>query len=267
MRKTGFSLVELLAVIAVIVVLAAIGVPAAKQILNSFESSAHVKHFISAALASARAIAVREQAYAGVRFQQDLAGNQYMIFIVNDPDSAPDGTGLANGFCPVGGYKAMKLSENVGLMDLRIRMNYEDASDPLDESIRVVGNDVESNLNIDDPCELTDTTTFSIVFSPAGKLVIHEVRTRNRHGYRETSDSTSDDQVFNKMVRVDSGLAMFYQDDYANLGLGQEPSRNHFVVYDKNEFGSVRTDSRWTDYLQYLEVVYVSPYTGQIINK
>ena len=60
---------------------------------------------------------------------------------------------------------------------------------------------------------------------------------------------------------------MFIQDDYANLGLGAELSRNNFIIYDKRARDAVNEGSRWTDYLQHLEVIYISPYTGQIINK
>jgi Tfp pilus assembly protein PilE len=258
--KTGFMLTELITVIAIIVLLVAIGVPAAREVLESFESSAGVSNVIRLALAKARAVAARERRFAGVRFQQDTRGNQYMIFIVHDPAN----TNLVNGFRAAGGLDPVKLPEDVGVMDLRIRTDPCDASDSVDMSIEVEGDDAASDSYIDDAFELDDTTTFSIVFSPAGKLVIHDVRARNRDGQ---TDATSDDDVFNTTNNVDGGIGMFYQDDYASLGLGQEPSRNHFVIYDKKEFNSVDAESRWTDYLQYLEVVYVSRYTGEIINR
>lgn len=250
--KTGFTLVELLTVVSVILLLAVVGLPAARQVLDSFESSGSIRYLVSAALANARAIAAREQAYAGLRFQQDLDGNQYMIFIVND---TPANMGeLANGFRRVVGHKPMKLPENVGVLDY-----------------------ASQDEDIDEEWELTDATTFSIVFSPAGKLVVHDVRVRNKDGYVDSTvnEDTSNDQVFNKKAEVDDGEAMFYQDDYTgetwsaypNLGLGEELSRNNFIIYDKRALEAVNADSRWTDYLQYLEVIYISPYTGQIINR
>jgi prepilin-type N-terminal cleavage/methylation domain-containing protein len=277
--KTGFTLVELLTVVSIILLLAVIGLPAAKQVLDSFESSLSVRYLISAALGNARAIAARQQAYAGLRFQQDLDGNQYMIFIINDPASAPSaaaliadptltGTGLVNGFRAVTGYKSMKLPINVGVMDLLVRTDLSDASIVGDTSIidSDLDDRVAANLVDGRNIYLTDTTSFSIVFSPAGKLVIHEARTSNRHGRRANNNASTDD-MFNTEDNVKSGLALFCQDDYAGRGLGQELSRNNFVIYDKRQLDAVDEDSRWTDYLQHLEVLYISPYTGRIINK
>ena len=265
--KTGFTLTELITVIAIIVLLVAIGVPAAREVLESFESSVSVRHLVSAALASARAIAVREQAYAGVRFQQDLDGNQYMIFIVNDPDIGPWLPGNL-GCRAVAGYNPMKLPKSVCVMDLKVKADYDD-SIPVEVEIDIEGvDDATSNGNIAQPAQLTDTTTFSILFSPAGKLVTRQMRVRNKDDTDE-NDDTSRDDIFNTKNNVkNNGIGMFIQDDYPSDGLQKlELSRNHFVIYNKNEFDSVDAESRWTDYLQYLEVVYVNPYTGQIINR
>lgn len=267
--KTGYTLNELLVVMAIIVVLAFLAVPAAKELTKSFESTAGLRTVISAALSNARAIAANEQKYAGIRFQQDADGRQYMIFIVHDPDPAPNGTGLANGFRALEGKKPIGLPKNTGVMDLKIRLNHGnsivDASDPRDE-------DIVSDVEINEDFELTDTTTFSIVFSPTGKLVIHDVRIRNKTG--KTDDSGTDD-VFNTINNIadadadGDGIAfgMFEQDDYANLGLGQESSRNCFVLYNQKDLKAVRDINRWTDYLQNLDVIYVNPHTGEIINK
>ncbi len=170
-----------------------------------------------------------------------------MIFIVHDPDI------LAYGFRAVKGRKPMRLPANVGVMDF-------------------AGGDAE----IDEEWELADATTFSIIFSKAGKLIIHPVRVRNKDGEvdSDSNTGTSDDDVFNKKDMVDVGEAMFYQDDYFGadwsphpeiLGLGEEQSQKSFVIYDKQAFEQVDADKRWTDYLQGLEVFYVNPYTGRII--
>ena len=250
---------------AVMMILAAATIPAARQLMKSFETSNGVRRLISAALCNGRAIAAKEQCYAGVRFQQDIKGNQYMIFIIHDPhtltaddlaiDPFATGTGLAYGFRAVEGKKPIKLPANVGVMDLHIRLDLGDATDPTDQAIAADG-------DINTRSQLLDTTTFSIVFSPTGKLVVHDVRVRNRTG---KDDNTSADDVFNIDLNVDAGDAMFYQDD-ANMGLGQERSRKWFVVYDKKAFDAVRANRRWTDYLTDLDKVYVNPRTGEVIN-
>ena len=118
------TLTELLVVIAVMALLLGISVPTVQHLKDSFESSTGVRHLINAALSNARAIAVRHQAYAGVRFQEDAEGNTCMIFIIHDPGydpaNAPDplGTGLANGFRAVTGRKPMRLPEDVGVCQL-----------------------------------------------------------------------------------------------------------------------------------------------------
>jgi len=244
--KSGLTLMEMTVVVAVVALLAVFGLPAVRTLLNSFESQAGARAMISAALASARAIAAKEQHYAGVRFQHAydpkglLNAPQYMILIVHDQPS----TNLSNGFRAVEGIKPIKLPDNVGVMEV-----------------------VNSNGEIDDAPsgEFTDKATFSIIFSPSGKLVIHPVRVWNRDG--KTSDGSEDD-IFNTKTNVeDEKIAMFYQDDYADLGLEQEASRRSFIIYDRAEFDKVGKDSRYDDYLRHLEVIYINPYTGTMIER
>ncbi len=111
-RQSGVTLTELLVVMAVMAILMAISVPTAKKLMESFESSTGVRQLINAALSNARAIAVREQAYAGVRFQEkdDIT---YMVLVMHDPDVSPNGTGYAQGFRAVEGRRPMKLPEDI----------------------------------------------------------------------------------------------------------------------------------------------------------
>ena len=110
-RQSGMTLTELLVVIAVMAILLGVSVPTAKHLMNGFESSTGVRYLINAALSNARAIAVRNQAYAGVRFQQASDGFTYMVFIIYDYDA----TGDADGFRAVTGRKPMKLPEGVSV--------------------------------------------------------------------------------------------------------------------------------------------------------
>jgi len=246
-RQSGLTLTEMTVVIAIVAMLAVFGLPAVRALLSSFETQGGTRAMISAALASARAIAASQQHYAGIRFQnryqEDNKGCQYMIFIIHDPD--PHGTDLANGFRAVEGINPIKLPDSVGVMDLRKNYN--------EKVVDVISED-----------DLIDTTTFSIVFSPSGKLVIHEVRTRNRDG--EASGNSSEDDIFNTLEKIEhltQPRGMFVQDE----GTDEEPSRRSFIIYDKPEFDKVDRNRRYDDYLRDLEVIHVNPYTGTMINK
>jgi len=263
-RQSGLTLTEMLVVIASLVLLAYLGLPAVNTFLKSFQSPGSTKAMISAALASARAIAAKEQRYAGIRFQKaynpgdpdQLKASQYMIFIVHDPDPAPYGTDLANGFRTVEGLKPIKLPDAIGVMDSAlIRENI--SGDPTWEP---------SGLP-----ELNDLTTFSIVFSPSGRLVIHAVRIRNRDGvYQPANPTESGDDIFNSEENISNhNTGMFVQDDYpVVLGLKEELGRNNFVIYDRKLFREAYEKSQgYSDCLVRLVPIYINPYTGAMISQ
>ncbi len=244
---------EMTVVIAIIAVLAAFGLPAIRSFHNAMVSSGGTRAMISASLASARALAAREQRYAGVRFQKayspdgPLEASQYMVFIVNDPD----GTNLVNGFRVVEGFPPIRLPDSVGGMDLMVD-----------------GSPIVDDVDIANEADVNDTTTFSIVFSPSGKLIIHDVRVRNKDG-KTNSDDSSDDEIFNTTNNVGNGIAMFYQ-DYDTFPFLEEKSRNGFIIYETDKFRqSYEAGVAYFGYLQSLinSRVYINPYTGAIINR
>jgi hypothetical protein len=256
-RRTqlGLSLMEEVVVVATIALLIVFGVPAIRALFKSLESEVGAKAMISGALSTARAIAAKEQHYAGIRFQfayykddpanSPLKASQYMIFIVHDFDK----TGLANGFRAVEGLQPIKLPDSVGVMEI-----------------------VNGDNEIDQYNELIDKTSFSIIFSPSGKLVIHDVQMRNRDG--KSSGTGSKDDIFNTRESITSGIdphGMFLQDDYSSEGLDKEPSRNSFIIYDRTIFEKLNPNRRYTDYLQDLvtnnKKIYINPYTGTMIEK
>jgi len=288
-KQSGRTLAEMTVVIAAIVLLSSFGLPAIRSFLNSFETGGGAKPVISAALASARAIAAKEQRYAGIRFQKAynrdapldlLKADQYMVFIVQDPCIG------AYFFRAVEGIQPMKLPDNLGVMDLAI-VNSRNVQNPVNPGI---GNQVflddpaltptDRDGWLNDPLELTDTTTFSIIFSPSGKLVIHGVRVRNRDGTTEATETPiiSMDDTFNTLIKISdpvNPIGMFLQDDYfiapSDLGFGPEPSRRAFVIYDRRDFKiAYEKGLAYSDYLSILipdAVIQINPYTGTMIEK
>lgn len=244
---------ELLVVLGIIAALAAIAIPAIKAMQKSYDSTG-ADGMISTALSTARTIAISKQKYVGVRFQKAydvnnvIDADQYMIFIINDEDM---GT-LTDAFRAVEGYKPMKLPANSGIMDLKVGNT---------------GVDIKADGMINTNDALTDTTTFSIVFSPAGKVAVHDVQTRNKDGETDTSDS-SKDEIFNTKNNAEAGKALFMQDYTARIdGLGKEQSRKTFIIYDREKFKKIDADKRYEDYLKNLSLkpCTLNPYTGAIV--
>ena len=289
--KHGLTLTEMTVVVASIVLLAAIGVPAIRAFFHSFETEAGTKNMISAAFASARAMAAAKQQYVGIRFQKayrpdsTLEAPQYMVFIIHDAAI------MAHGFRAIEGLKPLKLPASVGVMDLTV-VSGRNTNNPVNPAQQTRLDDpVLSAAQKDDLLKnipvLTDISTFSIIFSPTGKLVICGVHVRNKDGQYDTSANAanvSNDTVFNKLdrVKIDNSdqtrPAMFCQDDYygeldnvyGNLGLGPEPSRNSFIIYDTKEF--IQTYKRGQAFSGYLyrlvpQAIYINPYTGTIISE
>jgi Tfp pilus assembly protein FimT len=257
-KQSGMSLTEILTSLVIVVLLAALSMPALRAMLNSMSSTGSSEAMIGAALSNARAIAMKEQRYAGVRFQMGgsrtasgwpFNADQYMIFIISDNQ----GTKYANGFRVVNGTKPIKLPENIYVTDLTVSITANGTLNDVDNKNMPVFNDI---------------STFSIVFSPQGNLVVHDVRVWNKTG--DTDDSSGDD-VFNTQTNIENSRAMFYEDndndDYSALGLRQEPSRRQFYIYEQNKFrNALGLNTAYSGYLSKLLPVYLNSYSGEILS-
>jgi prepilin-type N-terminal cleavage/methylation domain-containing protein len=274
----AMTLTEILVVMSVMVILLAIAAPVARKLAQSLGESTGTRSIISAAMANARAIAIREQKYAGVRFQQDSNGQFYLTLVINKD------TGLADGFRIVEGKKPMKFPENIGIMDGKwvtrnLNPNGTLSTPTIDNTLDNTHlSDNATNFLDGKQVYYWDACTFSIVFSPSGKLVTQQVRVCNKDGYGYTdaaSYPTSNDKVFNKQSVVDLGNAMFYQDDYGgatllgggkNYRIAVEMSRTSFILFDKREYAKKDAGYRW-DFLGSLGTEFVNPYTGELVKK
>jgi len=186
-----------------------------------------------------------------------------MVFIIHEEPSKMGN--LTIGFRALEGVKPIKLPDAVVVMDLRYN---PDLLNPAGDGV------VDSDVEIDNAGVFRDATSFSIIFSPSGRLVIRDVRVRNRDGIFQPNndpavndpDKVSMDDIFNSPVNIDSyGVGMFVQDDYPTLGLWAELSRDGFVIFDKTRFDELDAQGR-IDYLRSLDIIYVNRYTGTMIS-
>ncbi len=255
--RQAFSLIELLVALGIIAALAAIAIPSIKAMQKSFDSTG-AESMIGAALSTARTIAIKEQKYAGVRFQKAYVADsnkisdadQYMIFIIKDYDMQSNMETL---FRAIPGYKPMKLPTNTGITDMQV-----------DDF------DISDDDHINDPIEVADATTFSIVFSPSGKIVTHKLRVRNKAAENNpTTPNQSDyDDVFNSPDNITkNNTGLFVQDDYDQLGYDEEQSRKKFKIYDSDKLKKMNKEERYTEYLEKIKFICLNPYTGEIVKK
>lgn len=258
------TLVEQLVVVTAVAALVVFGIPAVKQLFNTMETPAGAKSVIGSALSTAKALAVKHQQYVGIRFQHAysiddpdssvMTRPQYMVFIKYRPPGSIDTLQTeADLFTVISGIEPIKLPTNIGVMDLYInQQNY----DPINDNA------------LEDPEYLTDAATFSIIFSPNGKIIVRNVQVRNRDN--EISSNVSEDDIFNTLPVVEDEFAIFLQDDYPSLGLETEPSRRSFILYNRNDFASVDPQERYSEYIEEnLDslTVYINPYTGTMVNR
>jgi prepilin-type N-terminal cleavage/methylation domain-containing protein len=280
-KLDAFTLVELLVVMVIIALLVALAIPSARALRGSCESTG-AQAMISSAFSSARAMAAKEHRYVGVRFQKAYDSNvpdannwpQYMIFIISEEppklgiykQSLPT-VNLVNGYKAVEGLKPIKLPDNMGVMDLKVRTNWGNSATGDETKTNDIPIDISNEIVNDN--QLRDTTSFSILFSPTGKLIIHDVRIRNKDG-KSYSDNTSNDEIFNTRgnVTASNPIGRFIQDDYADMGLGAEMSRSSFVIYDREKFKvAYKSGTPFNSYLKNLTVVHINQYTGTMIEK
>ena len=270
MRK-AFTLFELMVSVAIIAALVAILVPSVRAMRKSYESTG-AEGMVNSALASARAIAIREHKYAGIRFQLEYAPtkkvfdrSQYMVFVVYEEPRKMGNLG-DGGFRAVDGLKPMKLPSETMVMDLNLRTGDESSTNykAVSSDSDFVATDLDKNI--------VDMASFSIIVSPAGRVVTYQVRVRNRDGFNDPLNSgtkISWDNIFNSPNNIEQyHVGLLAQDDYKDLGLGAEKSKSQFWQVSKGQLKSlcdVNPPRAWTDYLEALKPVFVNAYTGEII--
>ena len=241
-RQTGFTLVEMLVVVAIVALVAAMAMPGFTEMIRSNKTGT-ARNSIRTALAAAQAHAAKTQKYAGVRFQFDRngwqKGKQYIVLIEKVGSEIRE-------FNPVANTKPVALPSGIAVIgnDLDVDENYT-----VDDA----------DLDTDD--DVLDATTFSIVFSPAGQLVSKEVAFMPRD---------TQDKIANTASVVHAKEAMFFCDNWFNgetevVWCGNESSATGFYIAETEAMAQVAVDSRYSDYVGELEPVLINMYTGLFI--
>ena len=241
-RHFGFTLVEMLVVMALMAAVLALVLPAYSLIIEGAKQS-QMDNAIKAALGAARTHAIKTQKYAGVRFQFDRdgwrKGRQYAVLIEK-------GTDLSNTyqFVAVPNIRPLTMPKGMGVI-------------------------VESGVNFDTDDEILDGTTFSILFSPRGKLSVLTVQM-----YRRDDNDT----IFGNQAAVQSNpepgeppAPLLYYDNNSwdqtdSVSWAEyEPSMLGLYVFDVATIGGMKPGERYDRYVSKLAPVLINRYTGSII--
>ena len=248
--ETAFTLIELLVVVAIVGMLAALTAPMAADMVQSYRRAA-ITNTIRAALRAGKARAATTQKYAGIRFQQSPDGTQYAVII----DKANYDT---NTYYAAENIKPVALPAGLGVIS---------------GELGTINNDPDRNAYLDssrDVWSLDDATTFSIIFSPTGQLVVKNVRVQPR----PSGDTTfgNDTATFANpplaLLSFDDGHYDFDQEqwfDDSSVWCLSESSTTSLYIYDQGEMDQVDPGLRYTDYASSLEPILINMYTGQII--
>lgn len=268
-RRGGFTLTEMLVVIAIVVLLATMVLPAFTEMLQSNRASA-AKSLVRTMLARAQAHAVAHQKYAGIRFQFDRdgwqQGRQYMVLI----EKASAG-GTTNEYNAVADVKTVTLPKGVGVLS----NNAVDIGD-MDFSNNNLDEDLLS-LEADADGGLLDSTSFSIIFSPTGQLVIKMLEIRERN----LNDTLFGDEIAvltDPVLVTDPPAPLLFHDNTTDppsypvltdsVGwCSTESSATGFYVFEVGAMADVGVGSRYSQYVNDLEPFLVNRYTAGLIDE
>ena len=253
-RQSGFTLIEMLVVVAIVAVMSALVLPNTMGIIRSHRAAA-TKNMIKNALAQAQAHAAVTQKYAGVRFQftkdQWQNNRQYLVLIENETTG-----GDYERFVAIRNAKAAALPVGMGVIS---QAAFGSAQIP-------------DNYAVD---SVMGETAFSIIFSPTGQLVTKDVYLQPKD---EMENGIFTDSIVNLDGNVDDGIGLLYCDVYSGLNTEwrrEEPSALGLYIFDADklmsidglDMGPVDRAVERAEYIRSLEPILINIYTGTIIRE
>jgi len=256
-KNRGFSLVEMLVVVSIIVLMLSLAMPNAAELIRSQKLNS-AENMIRGAISQARSHAATNQRYAGVRFQFDRTGwekgRQYLVLIENQPIAS-------NTFVAVPNVKPLLMPDGLGVISLG------------------VNNDNMLLDNEASPTGILGSTTFSIIFSPTGQIVFKNIYLHPK---------TCLDKTINHYRRVelpssDNRKALLYCDEFIPDSFETDPdfpnsipnklwcitelSTGGLYMYETEKMLAVPANLRWSEYVSKLTPMLINGYTGQIIEE
>jgi len=170
-RQSGFTLIEMLVVVGIMAIMMALVVPNTGGLIQSHRMSS-AQNLVRSALAQAQAYAAAHQKYAGIRFQRDRKGTQYLVLIEKMDKIDPDD------YVAVPNAKPVPLPTGIfalsGVVDIYDGGSGSSNPNQLMASRNVYLQDYDERAGNGRAC-LENATTFGLVFSPSGQLVVKSV--------------------------------------------------------------------------------------------
>lgn len=223
--QSGFTLIELLVVIAIISLAMAIVLPSALGVLAS-GSNTQAEEMVRSSIASARALALEQQAATLVHFQVGLDGNGWMAVMKRD------GTGV---FRQVAGWAPQQLPGGFAVGQLSVGVPYTDV-------------DGHVMASIDDNA-MKDFGCFNVLFGPDGRL--------------DPEDNVNAPSIdANALVFAGAGKDCIWDWGYANVN---EAGMRAFVIVDWAAFNRMSPTDRSAWLQDRAQPLTPNFYTGQLL--
>jgi len=276
--KAGFTLIEMLVVVMIIAIMISLVMPATNSLIQSHRESS-AQNLVRSALAQAQAYAVKERKYAGLRFQLDGAGRQYMILVEAKAITILNAFGpgtlyqLQNLYTPVDNISPMVLPEGIAVL-AAYRNPWEIDFIP-DDGDGIVGpGDGDDILDAD---ELAESMTFCILFNPSGQLVMSSAQCGPRISLADYPSMAIDKDLYN----TDTGDTIFNNNpnqippnglplpgDVIQPGFTNVKSSQSGVYFiERNKLEEIPEEERM-DYIRYtLKPSLLNMYTGELIEE
>ncbi len=220
-RRSAFTLIEILIVISLIILLAAVSIPTITTLFGS-GSAAQAYNMLAAQITTARAMAIRNSTYAGVHVQMDVTDPNVCWASIVTYDSA-SGT--------------FSIPEDIFPHQMPGNMAFGEIASPF-----VAGSAYQATAMDDN--SLDDFTSFTIVFDPSGKLVRRVNDNPVNFDLLHPAFATGDTQIWDPVnVNGENGVAAVTIFEYSALKARTDTQKRADFLDESGQFLAVNVYS------------------------